>query len=313
MSDHLHDVPVPRVLLALVAIAAAALLQASSASRASAQSGDGGPDSQDQCIDEPLLPELDGCPLDVPPGDVVFFDDFNGPAGEAPDSTKWAVRNEVASWGVGCFRPNQVKKDGAGNLKFTAVADSGCSGRYKYSSGAMTTGSDGSLFKTKYGLFEFRAKIACGNGTWDALWMSGATPGAEWPLDGEIDVFEHMTSSSFGTINEGRLQSTLHGPTTQTSGHWQEGVGRTELYRLCDAFHTYAVDWRPGSITFLYDGQSLGTLRPPDVSGYWPFDTHAERIIVSLQLGAWGGALAPADWTPMLLDYVRVTKGPEHQ
>lgn len=251
-----------------------------------------------------------------PTGTVIFFDDFLG-TGE-PDATKWVEREESNSaWGIGSFRDSQVFLDGQGNLVMRAELDATQTDGVK--SGSVTTGTDGSLFKFQHGLLEYRAKISCGNGTWDALWASGANPGWTWPNDGEIDVFEHMATSSGGTINEGRLASTIHGPSSDPSAtpgtaksDVHVGTSLTEPYRLCDAYHTYGVDWRTGSIQFLFDGQPLGSaFTAGGYSGWWPFDHagNAQRLIMGLQLGEWGGALdrsaLPQD---LKVDWVRVTQ-----
>jgi beta-glucanase (GH16 family) len=255
---------------------------------------------------------------DPPPDDaeVVFFDGFAGPAGSPPDPARWEVHGG-ASWGVECFtdRPENVALDGNGLLVLTARSEDSTPCSYDgsgagYTSGGVSTGSDGVLFNTLFGRVEFRAKISCGNGTWDALWMSGVTPGFEWPTDGEIDVFEHMAPGSGPVLPEGRLRSTIHGP-TEDGGRWQRGLERDEPYRLCDDFHTYAVDWKLGSITFLFDGEVLDTFTPSSMpaGGVWPFDHHAERLLVTLQLGDQAGPIdddaLPAS---LLVDWVRVTR-----
>ena len=45
----------------------------------------------------------------------------------------------------------------------------------------------------QYGLFEVRAKIPCGAGSWPAIWLLPAAyqQGVRWPFCGEIDMMEH--------------------------------------------------------------------------------------------------------------------------
>lgn len=40
----------------------------------------------------------------------------------------------------------------------------------------------------KYGVFEIRARLPQGRGTWPAFWLLGAKRPLNWPSDGEIDV-----------------------------------------------------------------------------------------------------------------------------
>lgn len=252
---------------------------------------------------------------------VIFCDDFTGSQGAAPDPAQWVVRNESNSaWGIGSFRPSQVFQDGAGNLILRGEPDPTQTDGLK--SGALTTGSDGALFKYQYGLIEYRARISCGDGTWDALWTSGANPGWTWPNDGEVDAVEQLSTSNNGPTYEGRHESTIHGPSTdptsspgtaRTDRHI--GVAVTEPYRLCDDYHVYGYDWQPGSIQFLFDGLPVGSAyTPANYGGWWPFDYpgNAQRIILSLQLGEWGGAVNTATWpdgrADLTVDYVRVTQ-----
>ena len=257
----------------------------------------------------------------LPEGSVVFFDDFDGPVGAAPDPSRWRIYGGSAPprWGLECFvnDRNHVALDGMGHLALTGrqVSSTPCTtdgSGAGYTSGGVDTGSDGALFQAHSGdLVEVRAKISCGSGTWDALWMSGVSPGFAWPTDGEIDILENMPDAANGTTDEFGVKQTVHGPTS-SGGHWQIGNERVNGTRLCDAFHTYAVDWEPGRVAFMVDGQVTRTLTPLSLaSGWlWPFDQHPEKIILDLQLGGtWGGQISGAALPASLsVDWVRVTR-----
>jgi hypothetical protein len=251
----------------------------------------------------------------------TFQDDFAGPAGSAPDATKWRVYGGSAPprWGLECFVNDRehVALDGQGNLVLTGrqASSTPCTTDGSgpgYTSGGIDTGSDGALFQTKVGdLVEIRAKISCGSGTWDALWMSGAQPGVAWPNDGEIDILENMPDAANGQTDEFGVKQTLHGATS-SGGHWQLGSEKISPSRLCDGFHTYGVDWNLGRIDFLFDGQVTRSITPSSLqSGWlWPFDLYPEKIILDLQLGGtWGGAINTAALpAKLLVDWVRVTR-----
>jgi Glycosyl hydrolases family 16 len=278
--------------------------------------------SQPYLVTETAEPEVIEPPISAPPGgSVVFFDDFTGPAGAAPDSSRWRIYGGSAPprWGLECFvnDRNHVALDGSGQLALTGrqasstpcTTDGSGAG---YTSGGVDTGSEGALFQARSGdLVEVRAKISCGSGTWDALWMSGVSPGFAWPTDGEIDIFENMPDTANGTTDEFGVKQTIHGPTS-AGGHWQIGNERLNGNRLCDGFHTYAVDWEPGRVALMFDGQITRTLTPLNLaSGWlWPFDQHPEKIILDLQLGGtWGGQInAQALPSSLLIDWVRVTR-----
>jgi Glycosyl hydrolases family 16 len=254
-------------------------------------------------------------------GSAVFFDDFDGPAGVAPDPSRWRIYGGSAPprWGLECFvnDRNHVALDGLGHLALTGrqasstpcTTDGSGAG---YTSGGVDTGSEGALFQAQPGdLVEVRAKISCGSGTWDALWMSGVSPGFAWPTDGEIDIFENMPDAANGTTDEFGVKQTVHGPTS-SGGHWQIGNERLNGTRLCDDFHTYAVDWEPGRVAFMFDGQITRALTPLNLASgwFWPFDQHPEKIILDLQLGGtWGGQInTQALPASLSVDWVRVTR-----
>jgi beta-glucanase (GH16 family) len=46
--------------------------------------------------------------------------------------------------------------------------------------------------KFKYGVYEMRATLPVGRGTWPAFWLLGAKRPLNWPDDGEIDIMEHV-------------------------------------------------------------------------------------------------------------------------
>jgi beta-glucanase (GH16 family) len=105
-----------------------------------------------------------------------------------------------------------------------------------YTSGMIQ--SNGS-FDFTYGLVEVRAKIPAGAGTWPAIWL--VPQDLSWPP--EIDVMEYWGSQP------GRMKVTLH-----------YGPSDLVLFRdvpspaLAGRWHTYAVDWAPGEISWYLDG-----------------------------------------------------------
>src|ERR1017187_9454658 len=75
---------------------------------------------------------------------LVWSDEFNGPAGSPPDSTKWNYDLGGGGWGNNeaetyTNSPNNVFQDGNGNLVIRAIRDS--SGNY--TSARLQTGSPG--------------------------------------------------------------------------------------------------------------------------------------------------------------------------
>ena len=88
-------------------------------------------------------------------------------------------------------------------------------------------------FNQAYGLFEFRAKIsgATTHGLQSSFWLYPAhlTYGA-WPVSGEIDIAELFSQYDPDATND---ECVIGNPSQ---------------------FHTYAVEWTPQSMAFVYDG-----------------------------------------------------------
>lgn len=243
---------------------------------------------------------------------LVFDDEFNGPAGSAPNPAKWDVMGGVypERWGVECFVNDRahIYLDGSGHLVEKATYNPGgvpCeNGSGNYESGGMDTGpASGGLFDFKYGTVVARIKVPCqsGNGLWPAFWSSGN----DWPAGGEIDYLEVMKGYD-GT----NAKQTLHGPTSD--GSWHIGTNNIANTQWCKRFHTYGAIWSPKKISFTIDGRVTRTITPSAMqSGWtWPFDTHNERLIVGLQVGGRGAAVTNSTFPQsMLVDYVRVYQG----
>src|ERR1017187_6679643 len=146
---------------------------------------------------------------------LVWSDEFNGPAGSPPDSTKWNYDLGGGGWGHNeaetyTNSQNKVFQDGNGNLVIRAIRDS--SGNY--TSARLQTGAPGASTETtdlswQYGLIEARIKLPFGQGVWPAFWMLGEDIATvSWPTSGEVDIMEN-----FGTFNNTSINnSTAHRP-----------------------------------------------------------------------------------------------------
>src|SRR5205823_14925722 len=104
----------------------------------------------------------------------------------------------------------------------------------------------------KYGKLEVRAKLPAGAGTWPAIWMLGSNfLTAPWPACGEIDIMEQKGNEP------NKIYGTLHYP--GHSGANGSG-GTTSITDASTAFHVYAVNWSPTTITFMIDNVPFYTL-----------------------------------------------------
>ncbi len=242
-------------------------------------------------------------PILEPSTQLVWQDEFEGPAGQSPDSTRW-VFDVGTHWGNNQLeydnkRPESVSLDGQGNLAITARKE-----QYKgqnYTSGRIKTKD---LFETTYGRVEARIMMPSGQGLWPAFWMLGNNfDSVGWPACGEIDIMEYLGQEP------NIVHGTLHGP-----GH-SGSKGKGTSFKLTDGrfdtdFHIFAIEWRPDLIQWSVDDQVFQTLTPSDVKGTWVYN-HPFFILLNLAVGGnWVGSPDETTTFPqtLLIDYVRVYK-----
>ena len=251
------------------------------------------------------LSSLGGCNNESPAMTygLIWADEFEGPAGQAPDATRWRFDlgtgwgNAQLEWDTS--RPENVSLDGRGNLAITARAESfnGCD----YTSGRIKTKD---LFAQAYGRFEARIRLPVGQGIWPAFWMLGTDQDeVGWPACGEIDIMEFLGHEPRS------IHGSLHGP-----GHYGGGAV-TRKHTIAQGgyhlgFHEFAVEWEPDRIRWFVDGYNYFTVEPDDLppGSRWVYD-HPFFILLNVAVGGrWPG---PPDETTvfpqtMLVDYVRV-------
>jgi beta-glucanase (GH16 family) len=254
---------------------------------------------------------------------LVWSDEFNGPQGTAPDSSKWAFENGPGS----NFNPDEIDnvcppgsntapcststpnifQDGNGNLVIQAINTNGT-----WTSGRMKTAGIAQE-QFKYGRIEARMKLPVGDGLWPAFWMLGTdlctvTP-VKWPQCGEQDIMEWV--QGYGPY---QTSSTIHGPgyfggsaITKTTPF--PNGGRTD-----DAgYHIYGVIWSQDHIQFYRDDYTtpVFNLTPASLptGDQWVFNQQF-YIILDLAIGGGGFPGFTDSSTPstatMLVDYVRV-------
>jgi beta-glucanase (GH16 family) len=270
-----------------------------------------------------------------PPGwKLAWSDEFDGPAIDPAkwdfdlgngffnyDSNQW-----ISGWGNNELQYYTREPTNAfaaeGMLHIRALKESlhGCG----YTSAKLRSRKrDGTeLFAKRFGRFEFRAKMPTGKGVWPALWM---LPQEEkyggWAASGEIDVLEargQEPSKILGTIHfGGRWPANAHASTDYV---FPNGGTIAE-------FHTYAVEWDPGEIRWLVDGNEYARqtswwssgkteknqgAKPANEGELNPWPAPFDRpfyLVMNLAIG--GKFLGNPDATTvfpaeMLVDYVRV-------
>lgn len=172
---------------------------------------------------------------------------------------------------------------------------------YAYSSSKVVSTGKGDW---KYGYIEVRAKLPYGKGTWPAIWMLPTLDRKlDWPLDGEIDIMEHVG------YNMGTVYGTIH---TAKYNH-RIGTQKSDSVDVKDAhqkFHVYAISWDADQISWFLDGEKFYTVeRNGEGKEGWPFDQEFHMIFNVAVGGDWGGkyGVDSTIWPQrMEIDYIRV-------
>jgi beta-glucanase (GH16 family) len=242
---------------------------------------------------------------------LVWSDEFNGVQNSPVDSRRW--RHETGgAWGDGelqSYTPRKANshQDGRGRLRIVARAE-----RFRgtdsitrdYTSARISTQD---RYSFRYGTFEARLQMPVGRGVWPAFWALGTDiDHSGWPECGEIDVMEHLGQEP--TMATG----TIHGPRDGGGANADYKPGRSVVHTtpLAQEFHTYGVQWLPGSIQFYFDGHPYWSITAADLpaGSRWVFD-HPFFLILNIAIGGeWAGSPDASTTFPQALyvDYVRV-------
>ncbi len=152
--------------------------------------------------------------------------------------------------------------------------------------------------------------LPAGQGLWPAFWTLGDNiSSVSWPACGEIDIMETVGAEPL--VNHG----SMHGPVSPGSAtsYNLTGTAPAPASMLSTSFHTYAIEWDPGSVTFLlddvpYETQTPATLTQLAASGVWEFD-HPFFIVLNVAVGGTFPGSPNATTTfpqTMKVDWVRV-------
>lgn len=243
-----------------------------------------------------------GPPPAAPPpaGKYLFEDHFDGPAGSAPDRSKWEIATARESmedptyWelpgNVGQYRDDRrnVYLDGKSNLVFHAAKD----GDTYYS---------GKVFGTFRGgighNWEARIKLNCLTpGCWPAWYLANNNP----VNGGEVDIMEWYGNGSWA-------------PGTAVHAKLNGGEHVSQTITVDSAWHTWRVQWDEAGMRFWRD-YTDGAAPYFDVPAHalpdWQFNEPGYTLFPIMDLAVAGsgggdprGGTYPAD---MLIDYVRV-------
>jgi len=241
---------------------------------------------------------------------LLWSDEFDGPAGSAPDATKWGYDVGGNGWGNNelesyTSRTQNAYLDGTGNLAIKVINETftGQDGiRRDYTSARLLTKGK---FEQKYGRIEARIRIPFGQGIWPAFWMLGNDiDRAGWPTCGEIDIMENVGREP--SVNHG----SMHGPGYSGGNPLTGSFTLPSGQHFSDDFHIFAIEWDPNTVRFYVDTTLYETHTPADMpaSGTWVYE-HPFFILLNVAVGgSFPGNPDSSTTFPqtMLVDYVRV-------
>jgi beta-glucanase (GH16 family) len=241
---------------------------------------------------------------------LSWSDEFSGPDGSSPDSSKWTYDTGGNGWGNNELEYYTNRSQNAqiksGYLVIAALKETytGPDGVMRnYTSARLKTQG---LFAQAYGRFEARIKIPAGQGMWPAFWMLGNDIGSVgWPTCGEIDILENIGKEPV------TVHGSLHGPST--IGRTSDATAPFNLpagQNFAGDFHLYAVEWEPTTIRFYVDSNLYATFNQSQwpAGGTWVFN-HPFFLLLNVAVGGdWPGSPDSTTVFPqqMLVDYVRV-------
>lgn len=195
----------------------------------------------------------------------------------------WASSTSASTVGEGResdVANNVVLSNGVLNLYARKQANGSWTGGL-----AQTSGLDGQsgfqTFSFQYGYAQATMKLPAGAGAWPAFWM---LPSNHQDGQGELDVMEALDETP----------TTYYATVHKTGSQEQHSVSTPDLTA---GFHTYGVDWEPGSETFYFDGKAVATLKNTSLISNLP-----ARLILDLAVsdGTWGQS--PNASTPSVMD-----------
>lgn len=204
---------------------------------------------------------------------LVWEDNFNG---SSLDSACWSHETADPGW-----VNNELQRYTTGNIQFSEgnLVIIAKKEKEEYTSARLITRGKKTF---TYGIFEIKAKIPEGTGTWPALWMLGQNiEQVGWPACGELDIMEHVGK------NPGFIHSTVHNPSGYGSTPY---TGIIEIEDPFNTFHVYGMEWTKDFVDFYTDGKLVYHYQPETKNAEnWPFDKPCYFIFNIAIGGNWGG------------------------
>lgn len=247
-------------------------------------------------------------PVPFVPFVKVWADEFNGPAGTAPNPNRWKVETvDLGDTEQQSYVDDRRTSahDGLGHMVLTAIKEISASGR-PYISGRLSNGFSVSPSFTTYGRLQARMLIPSGQGVWPAFWTLGDwNTYPSWPGVGEIDVMEALNA---GEVTHGGVHTVAAADgTTRKDLGGQSPVHPSGSY--ANGWHVWSIAWSPSKIVWYIDAvpwQTVTRGQAEAAGATWLFDgARPQAPILNLAVGGWAGPAAGWTSKQFLIDYVR--------
>ncbi|KAF7541803.1 hypothetical protein G7054_g235 [Neopestalotiopsis clavispora] len=231
---------------------------------------------------------------------ILFSESFAGSAGSTPDSGVWNIATAIdtnAEVQTYTTSNNNLQISGGETVQFVPRKSSTgvwTSGRIE-TVGAWTP-EDGKVMVIQASILLGTNAQVNKQGLWPAFWCLGDAirHGTEWPLSGEIDIFEQVDGvpTAYGTLHCG----------TSVGGPCVEPLGKQSSTTLPadGSFNTWGVridrtnsDWSQQTIEWQLNGATFNTVTGADIAdeGTWATLAHSPLyILLNLAVGGdWPG------------------------
>ena len=188
----------------------------------------------------PLTTLLPTSTLSTAPPAILWSDEFN--YNGVPNSN-WIPDIGGGGWGnneLQYYTNNLNTNVSSGYLTINTLKQS--YGGRNYTSARLVSSRN-----FTYGVFEMRAKLPKGRGTWPAFWLLSAKRPLQWPLNGEIDIMEAV-----GFETSPNIYATIHCQSFYGANGKGNHIAIADPY---NTFHTYKADWNSQRIKFYTDNQ----------------------------------------------------------
>jgi beta-glucanase (GH16 family) len=253
-------------------------------------------------------------PTAGPAGPYIFQDEFDGPAGQGPDLSKWTVQtwqDDVFPPVDGIYRAANVFLDGNSNLVLQASRENSQENvppfsppNSQYFSGKLRGNWRGQIGTT----WEARIKLDC---LYPGLWPSFWTVNEDPQPDGEVDLFEWYGNGEWAP-----------GTTVHAASNGKTWEGKSIPGMVDGDWHTWRMRWDEEGFKFWRDyvdgakpyfsvpPKPIHVFGAPPEDKRWPFSNPGYWMTPMFTLAVGGvGAGDPAAGTfpcQMLVDYIRV-------